>query len=764
LSRGGDPLARLAVLDRLEVGPPEVSPSRLSVPYRVTVDGATHELELAFRWAEPVFEIGNPASENLAAMVGAQVALNYGLFAREIVFHGRFTAADRRFIEVMTENTSREIYVKKLLQENPFLTDAARGLPEEPRDRFTRAKLRFDPTAEAPPGASWEATPERWAVLSSGGKDSLLSFGLLRELQQEVHPVFVNESGRHWFTALNAFRHFRESVPHTARVWTNCDRVFNGLLRLLPIVRPDFQRLRADIYPIRLWTVAVFLFAALPILRKRRIGWLVIGCEHDTTVRLRHRGIPHYDGLFDQSRYFDRALSRYFGRKGWGVTQLSLLRPLSELLIERTLARRYPDLARHQVSCHAAHKEGGRIVPCGRCEKCRRIVGMLVASQVDPALMGYDAAAVEGVLDSLVGKGVHQERPGAEHLAWQLHERGAIPEPRLADARGRRHPEIMRLRFHPERSPLDDLPERIRAPLLEVLLAEAEGAVERVGREWRELEPRAGKRSRKQERQPAEPPSCLWGDMTWPEAERRLAEVDLALLPVGAIEQHGPHLPLDVDAFDAELLARKVAEACARPAPLVLPLIAYGVSYHHDDFPGTLSVSNEALAQMVYEIGMSAARNGIRKLVIVNGHGGNAATLRFAAQRINRDASIFTCVDNGETSDPDIYALVETPNDVHAGEIETSTTLAVRPEVVRPGLAKPFVPRFSSTYLDFTSRHSIEWYARTARLSESGVFGDPTKASAAKGKRIWRLMIRHLVELVEHLKGLTLDEIHERRV
>ena len=85
----------------------------------------------------------------------------------------------------------------------------------------------------------------------------------------------------------------------------------------------------------------------------------------------------------------------------------------------------------------------------------------------------------------------------------------------------------------------------------------------------------------------------LLGELTWPEAKARFEEVDVALLPVGAIEQHGPHLPLDCDAFDADYLAKAVAEYCDPPRPLVLPLVSYGVSYHHEDFSGTLSVNPE---------------------------------------------------------------------------------------------------------------------------------------------------------------------------
>jgi creatinine amidohydrolase/Fe(II)-dependent formamide hydrolase-like protein len=255
----------------------------------------------------------------------------------------------------------------------------------------------------------------------------------------------------------------------------------------------------------------------------------------------------------------------------------------------------------------------------------------------------------------------------------------------------------------------------------------------------------------------------ILGELSWPEAGGRLKEVDVVLFPVGSLEQHGPHLPLDTDAFDAAYLAEQVASRCSEPRPLVLPLLPFGVSYHHDDFPGTFSISNDTLSRLAYEIGMNAARNGFRKLVVINGHGGNTPALKYAAQMINRDAHIFTCVDTGETSDVDLSALCETPNDVHAGEIETSTSLATRPELVRLEKAKNFIPRFSSRYLDFSSRRSVDWYARTSKISPTGVLGDPSKASREKGEKIWEIMIRNLLELVEHLKRLSLNEIYEKR-
>jgi creatinine amidohydrolase/Fe(II)-dependent formamide hydrolase-like protein len=255
----------------------------------------------------------------------------------------------------------------------------------------------------------------------------------------------------------------------------------------------------------------------------------------------------------------------------------------------------------------------------------------------------------------------------------------------------------------------------------------------------------------------------MLGELTWPEAEARLEAIDIALLPVGSTEQHGHHLPLDTDAFDALHLAEAVAATLEDPKPLVLPLIPYGVSYHHMDFCGTISITNETLTRLVYEVGMSAAHHGVKKLIIINGHGGNTPALKNAAQMINRDSGVFTCVDTGETSDVDVGKLIETPNDAHAGEIETSTALVFRPHLVQMEEAEAFIPDFSSRYLDFSSSRSVEWYARMEKISPSGVLGDPTKASREKGESIWRIMIEHLVRFVYELRDLTLEEIYERR-
>ncbi len=258
-------------------------------------------------------------------------------------------------------------------------------------------------------------------------------------------------------------------------------------------------------------------------------------------------------------------------------------------------------------------------------------------------------------------------------------------------------------------------------------------------------------------------PNFMWATLSWPEIEERLKKVDTAILPCGAIEQHGPHLPLDVDFFDATYLARKVAENCQDPKPFVLPPIPYGVSYHHSQFKGTLSITNNSLSAFVYDIGMNLAKNGIKKIIILNGHGDNVPTLTYAAQMINRDARIFVCVETGETSDVDLYDLIDTPNDIHAGEIETSTTLAIRPDLVEMDKAVDDTLDLDNEYLDYTSERGVSWYVHTERLTTTGVMGNATKATAEKGVIMWEIMIRKMVDFVDRIKNTPSDKLFQNR-
>jgi hypothetical protein len=476
----------LLAIDRLEIGPVHLERNRLKMLYTVIKGARRTSIDLIYRYEEDVFDPDSLQSKNLASMIGAQVALNYGLFCKEIVFLGPFDRHDRRFITEMAEITAREIYVKKFLEPNPFLRGKAASLPAIRKDSYLGSKITFvnkditsDKTISDP---EWESNQPRYAVLSSGGKDSLLSFGLLNELGEHVDPIYINESGRHWYTALNAFSYFQHHFRRTARVWTNADRLFNWMLRHLPFVRQDFARFRSDEYPIRLWTVAVFLFGALPLMRKRGLNRMVIGDEYDTTRRIYHQGILHYDGLYDQSRYFDDAMSLYYKRKGWVIRQFSIIRQLSELMIEKILIERYPDLQRQQVSCHATHIERARVYPCGNCEKCRRIVGMLTALDADPARCGYKRNQIKRIMKDLVDTTLRQDAATSGHTLYLLSRKGLITAEKAS--RIKPHSQIMKLMIDKDKSPKDEIPDDLRDRLFAICLEHADGMAERQGKAW----------------------------------------------------------------------------------------------------------------------------------------------------------------------------------------------------------------------------------------------------------------------------------------
>lgn len=256
----------------------------------------------------------------------------------------------------------------------------------------------------------------------------------------------------------------------------------------MPFIKPNYASIRADIYPIRLWTVAVFLFGVLPIARKKGLGNIIIGNEYDTTEKKNKNGITHYAALYDQSKYFDNALTRYYSKKNWNLYQFSLLRSMSELLIMKVLLHRYPEHQKQQISCHAAHEQDKRMYPCGKCEKCRRIIGMVKALGGDPRACGYTEDQIARGLHNLSNKGVKQIGSDAAHLYHLLVRESVIERNEFTIKLAREYPEVMKLRFDAERSNLEDMPGSIRVPLFKILSEYSDGAVIRIEKDWQPLE------------------------------------------------------------------------------------------------------------------------------------------------------------------------------------------------------------------------------------------------------------------------------------
>ncbi len=477
----------LVVFSSLKVHQIVIEPKRVKATYSIVKkDGEVLNNELIYSYNSTYFDKKNADDVNLASMMAVQVALNYGLFFETIVLDGLFDETDKSFLKDMLENTSREIFVLKFQFKNEFLKTPFDNIQAEKMEQYTAVKLTFVNTQFNHlklEKTQAQTNINEYAILSSGGKDSLLTYGLIKQIGVP-HPVFINESGRHWFTAINAHKHFQEIEPNTAKPWCNSDRIFNWMVKQMPFIKDNFQNIRADIYPIRLWTVAVFLFGVLPIARKRNVANILIGNEYDTTVKGNYEGITHYNAIYDQSKYFDNALTRYYKKKGWNMYQYSILRSLSELLILKILVKRYPDLQKHQVSCHAAHQKNEVMLPCGNCEKCRRIVGMLSALDEDPKRCGYTDVQIEKGLEALSKRSVKQLGSDAAHLYYLLVDKNLIAKNEHTLRLAREYPEITKLRFDKERSNLADLPKHIREPLFEIYQKYSDGVVQLVDRKW----------------------------------------------------------------------------------------------------------------------------------------------------------------------------------------------------------------------------------------------------------------------------------------
>lgn len=247
--------------------------------------------------------------------------------------------------------------------------------------------------------------------------------------------------------------------------------------------------------------------------------------------------------------------------------------------------------------------------------------------------------------------------------------------------------------------------------------------------------------------------SYYLGELTWRDVEDFLKTHNIAVVPVGSCEQHGPHLPLDTDAYDAFWLSLKAAEKaqCA----LVAPPIYYGVSLHHMDFPGTLTLTPQTLEQLAYEVCVCLIKHGFKKILFENGHGGNTPALEAAAQRLKAETNAFVAIDTVSLIPDFIEKFIETPYDAHAGEFETSTTLANREaSVVKERISKPQLTLPKLKYVKIGLKEAgpkVSWAFRTREISNTGAIGDPTKASKEKGERAWKLAIERLADFLTEL-------------
>ncbi len=240
--------------------------------------------------------------------------------------------------------------------------------------------------------------------------------------------------------------------------------------------------------------------------------------------------------------------------------------------------------------------------------------------------------------------------------------------------------------------------------------------------------------------------SVLMEELTWPEVKQAIAEgVTSVIVPVGATEQHGPHLPLATDSLHTVAMLKEVA---VRLPALLAPLMPVGCSQHHMAFPGTMTVRQSTLAAVLRDWCQSLSRHGFHYILIYSGHGGNAKPLGEIIANLQAKfgpTRIIGCTD-WRVYDDTLFAEasrhgIDRPTaGGHSGELETSMMLALRPELVRMDIARP-------GYMGDPEAIRPAIFKRgTGSVAEDGVLGDPTPGDGIRGGVYLEAMVDKLTE------------------
>jgi creatinine amidohydrolase len=231
----------------------------------------------------------------------------------------------------------------------------------------------------------------------------------------------------------------------------------------------------------------------------------------------------------------------------------------------------------------------------------------------------------------------------------------------------------------------------------------------------------------------------LIGELTFPEVSERLSATSILCLPIGSIEQHGPHLPLNTDAVLAESITRLIVARWGDALDLwQLPTISISLAREHEWASGTLSLSVAGLTAYVHDLGRTLAKSvPARNMMIVNGHGGNRGILEALALDLRADCGLNICVFH-PASFADTAAESAVP-DIHGGKNETSMMLAIAPHLVRSGkIAELKTPPDAETVRKIILQRGVTWpwTSDEKGLADTGIIGDPKAATAEFGEQI----------------------------
>jgi creatinine amidohydrolase len=260
-------------------------------------------------------------------------------------------------------------------------------------------------------------------------------------------------------------------------------------------------------------------------------------------------------------------------------------------------------------------------------------------------------------------------------------------------------------------------------------------------------------------------PRQLWAEMTTEEFRSSDTSGWIVVLPIAAVEQHGPHLAVGVDAVIAEGNVQAVRDILPKGLPATfLPTVWMGKSDEHIAFPGTVTISAETQIRLLTEIGESVARAGARKLVIANSHGGNVPVMDIVARdlRVRLKMLVVQCSWHRLGSPDGLFSEAETSHGIHGGEIETAQMLHFRRDLVHMAKARDFasaaiVMEQRYRHLRATQRVTFGWASED--LSPPGAIGNAAAATPAAGREQTAFTAKAFVELLEDVHAFPVDRL-----
>ncbi len=250
-----------------------------------------------------------------------------------------------------------------------------------------------------------------------------------------------------------------------------------------------------------------------------------------------------------------------------------------------------------------------------------------------------------------------------------------------------------------------------------------------------------------------------WADYRAPDLKVDPART-IAILPTAAIEQHGPHLPVGVDTMIMEGMLARLRATCPEDLDLrILPVQAVGKSNEHIHAPGTLTLDAPTALAAWQQIGLSVARAGVRKIVIVNSHGGNLDLISILARELRVRAGMLAVKCQwGNFGKPEgMYSAQEATYGIHGGDLETSLMLHFRPELVDMAAARDFRSAAETAPIPPTGPISLGWVS--SDLNPAGVVGEAHLATADKGAATCAHQVAGFLGLLRQLEALPLDGI-----